>query len=157
MPQELSVADLKLRSPAFKHHERIPGRHAGDGDDVAPALEWSGVPDGTKAFAVVVHDPDAPLVDGFTHWVAYGIPGDATGLTEGGGDAVAGTNSMGNAGYNGPAPPPGHGTHHYYFWVYALDDDLELEPGLDRSALLAQIEDHVIEQARLVGTYKNEG
>ena len=61
------------------------------GEDVAPALEWSGAPDGTKAFAVVVHDPDAPLVDGFTHWVAYNIPGDATGLPEGGGDATAGT------------------------------------------------------------------
>lgn len=157
MPQELNVADLKLRSSSFGGHERIPERHTGDGDDVAPALEWSGVPDGTRAFAVVVHDPDAPLVEGFTHWVAYGIPSDATGLPEGGGDATAGTNSFGERGYNGPAPPPGHGTHHYYFWVYALDDDVSLDPGLDRRALLEQIEDHVIEQARLVGTYSNEG
>jgi Raf kinase inhibitor-like YbhB/YbcL family protein len=155
MPQELNVADLKLKSSAFKHHERIPERHAGDGEDVSPALEWSGVPDGTKAFAVVVHDPDAPLVDGFTHWVAYGIPGDQTGLPEGGSGTTAGTNSFGNTGYGGPAPPPGHGGHHYYFWVYALDDDLDLEPGLDRRALLDQIEDHVIEQARLVGTYSH--
>src|SRR2546423_7049538 len=157
MAQKLNVADLRLRSPGFQGHKSIPQRHAGDGEDVAPALEWSGVPEGTKAFAVVVHDPDAPLVDGFTHWVAYGIPGQATELPEGGGDAVNGTNSFGNSGYNGPAPPPGHGTHHYYFWVYALDDDLELEPRLDRRALLERIEDHVIEQARLVGTYKNEG
>ena len=122
--------------------------------DSSPQLSWSGAPEGTKAFAIVVHDPDAPLVDGFTHWVAYGIPGDANHLPEGGGDAVThGTNSMGNAGYNGPAPPPGHGTHHYYFWVYALDDDLDMEPGLDRRALHDRIEDHVIEQARLVGTY----
>lgn len=156
MAQKLNVADLRLRSSAFNHHERIPQRHASDGEDVAPALEWSGIPEGTKAFAVVVHDPDAPLVDGFTHWVAYGIPGTATGVPEGGGDATAGINSFGNTGYNGPAPPPGHGTHHYYFWVYALDEDLELAPGLDRRALLAAIEDHVIEQARLVGTYKND-
>ena len=155
MPQELNVQDLKLTSPAFKHHERIPDDHSGDGEDVAPALEWSGVPDGTQAFAIVVHDPDAPLVDGFTHWVAYGIPGDATSLPEGGGNAVSGTNSMGNTRYNGPAPPPDHGNHHYYFWIYALDDDLELEPGLDRRALLDQIEDHVIEQARLVGTFSH--
>ena len=154
MAQELNVADLKLTSPAFDHHRAIPARHSGDGDDVSPELMWSGAPEGTKAFAIVVHDPDAPLVDGFTHWVAYGIPGDANHLPEGGGDAVThGTNSMGNAGYNGPAPPPGHGTHHYYFWVYALDDDLDLEPGLDRRALHDRIEDHVIEQARLVGTY----
>ena len=157
MAQKLNVADLRISSPAFKHHERIPQRHASGGEDVAPALEWSGVPDGTRAFAVVVHDPDAPLVDGFTHWVAYGIAGDATGLPEGGGDAVNGTNSFGDTGYNGPAPPPGHGPHHYYFWVYALDDDVQLEPGLERRALLDRIEDHVIEQARLVGTYVNEG
>jgi Raf kinase inhibitor-like YbhB/YbcL family protein len=154
MAQELNVANLKITSPVFDHHKAIPSRHAGDGEDVSPELMWSGAPDGTKAFAIVGHDPDAPLVDGFTHWVAYNIPGDANRLPEGGGDAVThGTNSMGNTGYNGPAPPPGHGTHHYYFWVYALDENLDLEPGLDRRALHDRIEDHVIEQARLVGTY----
>jgi Raf kinase inhibitor-like YbhB/YbcL family protein len=149
MAQQLNVADLRLTSPAFKHHEAIPQKHAGDGEDVAPELTWSGVPDGTKAFAIVVHDPDAPLVDGFTHWVAYGISGDATTLPEGGGDAIEGVNTMGEPGYMG------HGPHHYYFWIYALDDDLDLLPGLDRRALLERIEDHVIEQARLVGTYRN--
>jgi Raf kinase inhibitor-like YbhB/YbcL family protein len=157
MAQKLNLGDLALRSPAFADHEPIPPHHAQDGEDVAPALEWSGVPDGTGAFAVVVHDPDAPLVDGFTHWVAYGIPGDARGLPEGGGDAIAGVTSRGDTGYRGPAPPPGHGLHHYYFWVYALDADLDLEPGLDRRALLDRIEDHVIEQARLVGTYERQG
>lgn len=156
MAQQLNVADLRLKSPAFEGHKPIPAQHASDGPDVAPPLEWSGVPEGTKAFAIVVHDPDAPLVDGFTHWVAYGIPGDATGLPEGGGDAAAGTNSFGNQRYNGPAPPPGHGPHHYYFWLYALDEDLDLEPGLERRALHDRIEDHVIEQARLIGTYVNE-
>lgn len=156
MAQKLNVADLRLHSPAFDGHSRIPPRHAGDGEDIAPPLEWSGAPEGTRAFAVVMHDPDAPLVDGFTHWVAYGIPGDARGTPEGGELGTTGTNSFGNRGYNGPAPPPGHGTHHYYFWVYALDEDVELEPGLDRRALLERIEDHVIEQARLVGTYRNE-
>ncbi len=158
MAQELNVQDLKLRSPAFGYHERIPDKHSGDGEDVSPALEWSGVPEGTKAFAIVVDDPDAPLVNGFTHWVAYGIPGDATSLPEGGGDVVNGINSMGNAGYNGPAPPPGHGNHHYYFWIYALDDDIDLNsshPPLDRPSLMEKIEDHVIEQARLVGTFKH--
>jgi Raf kinase inhibitor-like YbhB/YbcL family protein len=155
MAQELNVADLRVSSPDFKGHGRIPERHTSDGEDVSPTLEWSGVPEGTKAFAIVVHDPDAPLVDGFTHWVAYNIPGDATGLPEGASDHVAGTNSLGNAAYNGPAPPLGHGVHHYYFWVYALDDDLYLEPGLDRRALLDRIEDHVIEQARMIGTYEH--
>src|SRR5689334_24976344 len=125
MPQELNVKDLKLSSPAFENPKRIPDEHTSNGEDSAPAIEWSGVPDGTKSFALVVHDPDAPLVDGFTHWVAYNIPGEATGVEQGGGDVTNGQNSMGNAGYNGPAPPEGHGTHHYYFWVYALDDDLQ--------------------------------
>lgn len=155
MAQQLNVQDLKLRSPAFDGHKAIPEKHTGDGEDVAPPLEWSGVPDGTVSFAVVCHDPDAPLVDGFTHWVAYGIPRDATGLPEGGGDVVHGTNSFGNQGYNGPMPPPGHGPHHYYFWVYALDVDPGLEPGLDRRALLERIEDHVIEQNRVIGTYQH--
>jgi Raf kinase inhibitor-like YbhB/YbcL family protein len=155
MAQQLNVADLTLRSPAFGDHQPMPARHAGDGDDVAPALEWTGVPAGTRAFAVVVHDPDAPLVDGFTHWVAYGIPGDAVGLPEGGEAAVQGINSTGSPGYMGPAPPPGHGVHHYYFWVYALDAQLDLPAGLARGDLLARIEDHVIEQARLVGLYEH--
>ena len=62
---------------------------------------------------------------------------------------------MGNQQYNGPAPPPGHGSHHYYFWVYALSEETSLDPGLSRTELLDAIEDLVIEQARLVGTYKN--
>jgi Raf kinase inhibitor-like YbhB/YbcL family protein len=155
MAQQLNVADLRVSSPAFGGHGRIPERHTGDADDVSPPIEWSGAPEGTRSFAVVVHDPDAPVVDGFTHWVVYGIPADATGLEEGTEDHVSGQNSLGNARYNGPAPPPGHGVHHYYFWVYALDDDLELEPGLDRRALLERIEDHVIEQARMIGTYEH--
>jgi Raf kinase inhibitor-like YbhB/YbcL family protein len=153
MPQRLHIGELKLRSPSVEYHKRIPERHTGDDADVSPALEWTGAPDGTEAFAVVCHDPDAPLVDGFTHWVAYGIPGDASSLPEGGGNATLGVNSAGEAAYVGPAPPPGHGNHHYYFWLYALDSVLELPPGLTRRQLHEAIEDHVIEQARLVGTY----
>jgi Raf kinase inhibitor-like YbhB/YbcL family protein len=156
MPQKLNVADLRIKSPAFEGHKRIPDKHTSNGDDVAPPLEWSGAPEGTQAFAIVVHDPDAPLVDGFTHWVAYGIPAGTTSLPEGGEGPTQGLNSMGEEGYMGPAPPGGHGPHHYYFWIYALDEDLELPPGLDRRALLEQIEDHVIEQARVIGTYSND-
>ena len=156
MPQNLNVADLRIKSPAFEGHKRIPDKYTSNGENVAPPLEWSGAPEGTQAFAVVVHDPDAPLVDGFTHWVAYGISPDTTSLSEGGEGPTQGLNSMGEEGYTGPAPPPGHGPHHYYFWVYALDENLNLPPGLDRRALLEQIEDHVIEQARVIGTYSND-
>jgi Raf kinase inhibitor-like YbhB/YbcL family protein len=153
MSQKLNVGGLKLRSPSVEYHKRIPERHTGDGEDLSPALEWTGVPDGTRAFAIVCHDPDAPLVDGFTHWVAYGIGAGETSLPEGGGDVVLGLNTMGDAAYMGPAPPPGHGNHHYYFWLYALDQALDLPAGLTRRRLHEEIEDHVIEQARLVGTY----
>ena len=155
MAQQLSVQDLSIRSEAFEGHGTIPERHTTDGEDVSPALRWSGAPDGTQSFAVVCHDPDAPLVDGFTHWLAYNIAGDAEGLPEGGEGATNGVNSTGNEGYMGPAPPEGHGPHHYYFWVYALDEDLGLEPGLDRRTLLDRIEDHVIEQARTIGVYEH--
>ena len=155
MAQQLSVQDLSIRSEAFEGHGTIPERHTTDGEDVSPALRWSGAPDGTQSFVVVCHDPDAPLVDGFTHWLAYNIAGDAEGLPEGGEGATNGVNSTGNEGYMGPAPPEGHGPHHYYFWVYALDEDLGLEPGLDRRTLLDRIEDHVIEQARTIGVYEH--
>jgi Raf kinase inhibitor-like YbhB/YbcL family protein len=155
MSQKLDVKDLKVTSPAFDSHGAISDRHASTGEDVAPELRWSGVPEGTKAFALVVHDPDAPLVDGFTHWVAYSIGADAEGLPEGGAGVSNGTNSMGEQRYNGPAPPAEHGKHHYYFWLYALDEDMDLEPGLERRALLERIENHVIEQARLIGTFEN--
>ena len=83
MPQELNVQDLKITSDAFSHHENIPDRHTTNGENVSPALSWEGIPDGTQSIVVVCHDPDAPLVDGFTHWVAYGIAGDADGLAGG--------------------------------------------------------------------------
>jgi Raf kinase inhibitor-like YbhB/YbcL family protein len=155
MAQKLNVADLRVSSPAFGGHRAIPARHTGDAEDVSPPLRWEGAPEGTRSFAIVVHDPDAPLVDGFTHWVAYGIPAGATELEEGASGLTQGRNSFGNDRYNGPAPPPGHGPHHYYFWVYALDRELELEPGLERRELLERIEDHVLEQARLIGTYEH--
>jgi hypothetical protein len=131
-------------------------RYAGDGGNLSPPLEWTGSPRGTKEFALVCHDPDAPLPQGFTHWVVYGIPGSTTKLGEGQKpDAFApGVNGAGKHGYMGPYPPAGHGTHHYYFWVYALGEELKLKPGLDRAHLLDAISGHVLEQARLVGTYE---
>ncbi|HWD65757.1 MAG TPA: YbhB/YbcL family Raf kinase inhibitor-like protein [Solirubrobacteraceae bacterium] len=155
MPQELNVADLKITSTAFEDHGRIPERHTGDGEDASPVLSWTGTPEGTRSVALVVHDPDAPLVDGFTHWVLYNLPADTAELDEGAQKGTSGVNSMGKPGYMGPAPPPGHGPHHYYFWIYALDEDLDLPDGLDRRELIDRIEDHVIEQARLIGVYEH--
>ena len=152
---KLLMGNMRLRSSAFEPHKRIPDRYSGYGDNVSPALEWSSPPGGVKEFALICHDPDAPLPRGFTHWVIYGIPASATGIPEGGGKAFKeGVNGAGKSGYFGPMPPEGHGPHHYYFWLYALDADVDLKPGADREKCLAAIEDHVIEQARLIGTYQ---
>jgi len=153
-----ALSAMKLTSPAFKPGGNIPAKHTGDGVDVSPALAWSDVPEGTRSFALICHDPDAPLIKpgnyGFVHWVLYGIPGSATGLAEGVADHTAGLNDFGKRGYGGPMPPNGHGPHHYFFWLMALDAEPLLEPGLTLWALLEKIEPHVIGMNRLVGTYQ---
>ncbi len=150
----LNIKDLAITSPAFGFGEPIPTRHTGEGEDVSPELRWTGVPEGTRQLAVICHDPDAPLPHGFTHWVVYGIPPSATGIPEGGGGEFSeGRTDFGQTGYGGPAPPPGHGTHHYYFFIYALDSEITDGPGLTRLELLDRVSDHLIEMNRLVGTY----
>jgi Raf kinase inhibitor-like YbhB/YbcL family protein len=152
-----ALSDMQLTSPAFGEGGAIPKRHTGEGEDVSPALAWSSAPAGTRGFAVVCHDPDAPLVSpsgtyGFVHWVLYNIPASAERLPEGVRDFTPGRNDFGKPGYGGPMPPPGHGTHRYYFWVLALKSETQLKPGLTLWELLAQVEPSVIGMNRLVGT-----
>ena len=153
-----ALSDLELTSDAFAHHGKIPSRHTGEGEDISPALAWTKVPDGTEGFALVCHDPDAPLVSpgsyGFVHWVLYNIPGDVRSLDEGTGEHTCGRNDFGNNAYGGPMPPKGHGTHHYYFWLLALDSEEQLAPGLSLWELLEAVEPSVIGMNRLVGTYR---
>ena len=94
-----------------------------------------------------------PGTYGFVHWVLYGIPGSIAELPEGVGDHIQGINDFGKPGYGGPMPPEGHGTHHYFFWLLALDADPELAPGITMWELLEKIESNVIAMNRLVGTY----
>lgn len=150
---EFHLGDLTVSSPAFEHGRRIPDRFTVGGDDVSPELVWDNVPEGTRSFALVCDDPDAPVTYGFTHWVAYDIPGNFTGIAEGGTGFTEGLNDFGNQGYGGPAPPHGHGDHHYFFHLYALSTTLSAEPGLSRAELLQRIDPHIIEQARVVGTW----
>ncbi len=152
-------SDMSLTSPAFANGDAIPVRHTGEGEDVSPPLDWHNPPAGTRGYALVCHDPDAPLVSpngtyGFVHWVLYNIPGDALGMEEGSAAHTAGINDMQNRGYNGPMPPEGHGLHQYYFWLLALDQPTDLPPGLTLWQLLERIEPHVIGMNRLVGTYQ---
>ncbi len=153
---------IEVTSSAFVADAVIPVAHTGDGKDVSPALMWSGVPEGTKELALIVDDPDAPTPQPWVHWVMYKIPPSETGLPKGIAtspklenpkDALQGKNSWGTIGYRGPAPPPGHGVHHYHFKLYALDTELSAEAGLDKQALLKLIEGHVLAEGELTGTY----
>ena len=153
-----ALSTMQLTSPAFESGGTIPKKHTGEGDDVSPALAWADAPDATQSFAIVCHDPDAPLVTpgryGFVHWVLYDIPASVSELAEGSGDFVQGKSDFGKQGYAGPMPPEGHGTHNYYFWLLALDQALDLEPNLSMWDLLEKVEPHVIGMNRLVGAYK---
>ncbi len=161
-----TVTQLEVTSSAFDHGEPIPQKYTGEGADVSPPLTWSGVPEGTRELALVCDDPDAPTAEPWVHWVIYKIPATATGLPEGvpakprlknPSGALQGKNSWPNGqtiGYRGPMPPPGHGTHHYHFTLYALDVKLPIEPGDTKKVLLEEIADHVIAKGTLTGTYK---
>ncbi|MEW6253440.1 MAG: YbhB/YbcL family Raf kinase inhibitor-like protein [Planctomycetota bacterium] len=161
----LTTSELNVTSPAFTPNARIPPRYTGEGPDVSPALAWSGVAGGAPVFGLVMDDPDAPRPEPWVHWVIYKIPGSTTGLAENvektprpaqPAGVVQGKNTWGRAGYGGPMPPPGHGTHHYHFRLYALDAPLNAGPGLSKDELLKAMQGHVIGEGELVGTYERK-
>lgn len=147
-------ATMDVTSEAFHVGQELPRASTADGEGAPPPIAWTGVPAGARSIAIVCEDPDAPLPEPFVHWLVWGIPAkdgalDATAMAT----AREGTNGKGTRGFTGAAPPPGHGTHHYHFQVFALDRDLELEDGLGRSALVDAMRGHVIAWGDLVGTY----
>lgn len=154
---------ITITSPAFKHNEPIPRKYTGEDRDVSPALSWSGIPAEAKELALIVDDPDAPRPEPWVHWVIYKLPPGLSGLPEGVATSAAlseptgalqGENSWGRSGYGGPMPPPGHGVHHYHFRLYALDTDLDVKAGLDKDALLAKMQGHILAEGELIGTYQ---
>ena len=151
---------LGISSPAFKDGERIPARYTADGQDISPALEWNGVPEGTAGLALIVHDPDAPGPEGFTHWVIFNLPPSAAGLPENmprrerlENGVIQGKNDGGGTGYMGPSPPPGK-AHHYHFTLYALTLPLNLSRGANRRQALVVMQGHILAEADLVGLYQ---
>lgn len=144
----LNIQDLAIRSSDFRALGEIPAEFAADTGNQVPRIEISGVPKGAVELAVILHDPDAPLPNGFTHWVVYGID-PATGDVAAG---RLGPNGIGAASYAGPQPPHGHGVHHYYFWVYALSRPVDGEPS--REEFLERYADAIVEQNRFVGTFQ---
>jgi len=149
---------FKIWSADFKEGQRVPKAHTCEGGDTSPVLAWQDPPKGTKSYVLVVEDPDAPSGT-FVHWIVFDIPGSSTGLERGAGKgatppAMHGRTSFGRAGYGGPCPPPGHGTHRYFFRLKALDiDALGLEQGAGRQDIDRAIKGHVLKEAETMGTY----
>jgi Raf kinase inhibitor-like YbhB/YbcL family protein len=145
---------MMLRSPAFSDNAFIPRRYARDGDDEAPRLEWSGVPEGTAELVVLCVDPDAPRGP-FLHWLVPGIDPAATSLEPG--DSVAEgapRNGFGDSGYGGPLPPAGDDAHRYVFRLYALDAPFAADPEEGPEALRAWLDDHALATGTLTGLYQ---
>jgi Raf kinase inhibitor-like YbhB/YbcL family protein len=152
---------MKVTSSAFTDGALIAPKYTCDGEDVSPPLEWMDVPDGTKSLALILDDPDAPS-GVFVHWLVYGIPSGEKELVEGAGNektltggARQGKNNFGKVGYGGPCPPSG--THHYYFHLYALDDDLSnLRAGASRQELDKSMRGHIMAEAQFMGRYERK-
>jgi len=161
------AAPFTLTSTSFKNGGNIEQKNAGNimgctGEGKSPALEWKNPPAGTKSFALMVHDPDAPTGgSGFWHWIVYNIPADATSLPEGATAAtlpkgsVEGNTDMGKPGYVGPCPPPGSPKHHYNFVLYPLKvDKLDVPPGATAAFVGFNANMNVIgKPAKLTGLY----
>jgi Raf kinase inhibitor-like YbhB/YbcL family protein len=151
-----------LTSPAFADGAAIPVRHTCDGPDVSPPLAWSDAPAGTRSFALIMDDPDAPAGT-WVHWVLYNLPAatlalpDTVAKVEGLdlGGARQGRNDFRHPGYGGPCPPPGP-AHRYIFKLYALDAVLPDLGAPTKAKLEKAMEGHVLEKAELVGTYQKK-
>jgi Raf kinase inhibitor-like YbhB/YbcL family protein len=154
------VAIFKLTSAAFKDGKSIPVKYTADGQDISPALAWTDFPIGTKAFALICDDPDAPGGT-WVHWVVYNIPVTVSGLPEGvpsqealDNGAQQGMSDFKRPGYGGPAPPSGK--HRYFFKLYALDTTLQLEPKTTtKNVLISAMQGHIIGKGQLMGTYRH--
>ena len=151
---------MQITSPAFTESNMIPEKFTCDGQNISPPLEWENAPTGTKSFAIISDDPDAP-VGTWVHWVIYNIPSNILKLDESvkpekefENGMRQGNNSWPKIGYGGPCPPSG--THRYYFKLYALNTVLNIEPGATKEQLLQAMKGHIIKEAQLMGKYKRQ-
>ncbi len=154
-PALKAAKTLKVSSPNIAPSGAIPEIYSGYSQSVSPPLVWSKGPYGTRDFAVIVEDPDAPLPAPFVHWMVWNIPLAANRLDQGAVPQGAEQGKLmfvGKVGYMGPRPPAGP-AHHYHFQVFALDQPLELASGAERPALIDAMKGHVLASGELVGTY----
>ncbi len=148
-----------ISSPAFQEGEDIPTSYTCDGKDISPEIAWTGAPEGTRSFALICDDPDAPAGT-WVHWVVYNIPSQSKGFPKGipaikelPDGTRQGINDFHRVGYGGPCPPKGP-AHRYFFKLYALDTKLDLSPGATKRQLLSAIKGHVLGEAHLMGKYR---
>jgi Raf kinase inhibitor-like YbhB/YbcL family protein len=149
---------FQISSTSFSPNGMIPKKFACEGPDVSPQLSWSGAPAGTKTFALIMDDHDAPA-GMWVHWVLYNLPANAKELPEGvekqeqiSSEALQGRNDFRTIGYGGPCPPPGK-PHRYFFKLYALDAKLDLNPGASKGDVERAMKPHILGHAELVGRY----
>ena len=149
-----TLTKMSLTSDAFQDGAAIPAQYTCDGANQSPALSWGEPPQGTKSFALVVDDPDAPNGT-FRHWGAYDIPANTRSIATGQSAGLQATNDMGKPGYGGPCPPKGHGAHHYRFKLFALSVE-RLEVGANPKVLDVETgaTRHAIGRGDLIGTYE---
>jgi hypothetical protein len=156
------IMALAITSPAFADGAAIASRYTCEGNDTSPELSWSGEPAGTRSFALIVDDPDAPDPNAprmtWVHWVVYDLPADTHSLPENAAKgalpsgAKQGLNDWKRADYGGPCPPIG--THRYFFKLYALDAPLSKLSKPTKAQLLEAMKGHVLAEAQLIGTYR---
>ena len=152
--ENAALTKLQLTSDAFKDGQSIPGKYTCDGAGQTPTLHWGDPPEGTKSFALVVDDPDAPSGT-FSHWGVFDIPSSARSV--GGGERIGTevSNDFGKPGYGGPCPPKGNGPHHYHFKLFALDvGSLALNAQSHVSDVEREAEKHALAKGELIGTYE---
>ncbi len=145
---------MKLLSSAFQNNQSVPSKYTCQGENTNPELQISEAPEAAKTLALIMHDPDAPMPGGFTHWVVYNIPPNTNEILENTEPTgTAGMNGADKTGYAGPCPPSGQ--HRYFFKLYALDNKLDIQSA-DKSALEKAMAGHIIDQAELVGLYQKQ-
>lgn len=155
---------MQISSEAFNCNKAIPDRHAVQGENLSPPLEWEDPPAGARQLALIVDDPDAPGPEPWVHWIIYNIPPKVRELPEGvmpepepaePTNTAQGKNSWGWIGYGGPNPPAEDGPHRYRFRLYALDLEPSLPPGLAHDELMKAASGHVEDEGEMVGIYEN--
>lgn len=152
--------EIKIKSPAFGEGGMIPLKYTCDGQDISPPLSWTTVPNDTKSIALIADDPDAPMGT-WVHWVLFNIPANVQELPENipphktlQNGAKHGITDFKKPGYGGPCPPSG--THRYYFKLYALDTEINLDSGITKKQLLKAMEGHILAEGQLMGKYKRQ-